>query len=126
MKLAEGIRRHGFRKWYERELLQGHAHMVLLLFCTLGMLATLEGTSRSHPFSEQFADLATIVLCAATGAWSMRRYFYLLAHAEAVANQADCPQCGTYGRLDLLQSDATGNEVQVACRKCGHHWHISA
>jgi hypothetical protein len=29
MKLAEGIRKHGFRKWYERELLQSHAHMLL-------------------------------------------------------------------------------------------------
>ena len=27
--LAEGIRRFGFRKWYERELLSSHAHMLL-------------------------------------------------------------------------------------------------
>ncbi len=33
MGLAEGIRKHGFRKWYERELLQSHLHMLLLLFC---------------------------------------------------------------------------------------------
>jgi hypothetical protein len=27
--LADGIRRVGFRKWYERELLSSHAHMAL-------------------------------------------------------------------------------------------------
>jgi hypothetical protein len=38
MKLAEGIRRHGFRKWYERELLQSHAHLVLCFLCVIGRL----------------------------------------------------------------------------------------
>jgi predicted Zn finger-like uncharacterized protein len=126
MKLAEGIRKHGFRKWYERELLQSHAHMLLLLFCTLGLLMAFEGSSRSHPLSEQLTDLATVLMCTATGLWALRRYLYLLSHAESVANQADCPQCGTYGRMDLLQSDAAGDEVQVRCRKCGHAWHISS
>jgi hypothetical protein len=126
MKLAEGIRKHGFRKWYERELLQGHAHMVLCFLCVIGLLAAFEGSSRQHPLGEQLADLATVLLCAGVGLWALRRYFYLLGHAESVANQADCPQCGTYGRMELLQADASGDEVQVRCRKCGHGWHISS
>ena len=126
MKLAEGIRRHGFRKWYERELLQSHAHMVLLLFCVLGIFGIFEGSSRKHPLSEQMADLAGVLLCVATGIYCIRRYLYLLSHAEAVAHQAECPQCKTYGRLDLVASDASGDEVQVACRKCAHRWHISS
>ena len=37
MKLADGIRKHGFRKWYERELLQSHAHLVLTFLCAMGI-----------------------------------------------------------------------------------------
>ena len=43
MKLAEGIRKHGFRKWYERELLQSHAHLVLTFLCAIGLFAAFEG-----------------------------------------------------------------------------------
>lgn len=126
MTLAEGIRKHGFRKWYERELLQSHAHMALTFLCMIGLFAGFESLTRFSSWGEQLKDLGAIGLCAGVGLWALRRYLYLLNHAEAAAHQADCPQCKTYGRLDLLQSDASGNEVQVRCRKCGHAWHISA
>lgn len=126
MRLAEGIRRHGFRKWYERELLQSHAHMALTFVCMVGVFAAFESMTRSATWSERLGDLGAILLCAGAGLWALRRYLYLLNHAEAAAHQADCPQCKTYGRLELLQSDASGEEVQVRCRKCGHVWHISA
>jgi hypothetical protein len=125
MKLAVGIRKLGFRKWYERELLQGHAHMVLCFLCVIGLFAAFEGGSRNDPLGAQLGNLLTILVCAGTGLWALRRYLFLLGHAEAVANQADCPQCGTYGRLDLLHSDASGDEVRVKCRKCGREWEIS-
>ena len=42
------------------------------------------------------------------GVIALRRYLYLLNHAEYVANQADCEQCGTYARFELIgeQGDA--------------------
>jgi predicted Zn finger-like uncharacterized protein len=124
MKLAEGIRRHGFRKWYERELLQGHAHMVLCIIAVLGLLMVFENAGRAQSLASQWDDLAAGVLCAGAGLWALRRYLHLLAHAEAVAHQADCPHCGTYGRMELLQSDPSGDTVQVRCRKCGSAWRI--
>lgn len=126
MRLAEGIRKHGFRKWYERELLQSHAHMALTFVCMIGVFAAFESMSGAASGLERLADLGIVLLCAGTGLWALRRYLYLLSHAEAAAHQADCPQCKTYGRLELLQSDASGDEVQVRCRQCGHVWHISA
>ena len=126
MKLAEGIRKHGFRKWYERELLQGHAHLALTFVCMVGVFAAFEAATTFRSWGDQLADLGSGLLCAGAGLWALRRYLFLLAHAEAAANQADCPQCQTYGRLELMQSDASGDEVQVRCRKCGHGWHISA
>lgn len=124
MKLAVGIRKLGFRKWYERELLQGHAHMVLWLLCVIGLIAAFEGSSRSQPLGDQLLSLLTIVACAGMALWAMRRYLHLLSHAEAVAQQADCPRCGTYGRLELLHSNASGDEVHVKCRHCGQEWDI--
>jgi predicted Zn finger-like uncharacterized protein len=126
MTLADGIRKHGFRKWYERELLQGHAHMVLCVLSVLGLMAAFESATHPHGLADQWADFATALLCFASGLWALRRYLYLLAHAESVAHQADCPHCGTYGRMELTQANAAGDEVQVRCRKCGKGWRISA
>jgi predicted Zn finger-like uncharacterized protein len=126
MTLAEGIRRHGFRKWYERRLLTGHAHLAFLLLCVLGLMTALEASTRPQPAADRAADIAVILLCVGAGLWALRRYLFLLTHAEAVANQAECATCKTYGRLDLLQSNAAGDEVIVRCRKCGHEWRIDA
>lgn len=126
MKLAEGIRRHGFRKWYERELLTGHAHLGLVLMCVLGLTMALEAATRTQSLPDRALDLLAVLMCAGAGLWALRRYLYLLTHADAVANQADCAACKTYGRLDLLRADASGEEVLVRCRQCGHEWRIDS
>ncbi|GAB4123669.1 MAG: hypothetical protein Fur0014_22260 [Rubrivivax sp.] len=122
MRLADGIQKLGFRKWYERELLQSHGHMALTFLCTVGIIGALEMSSEARSQSDRLGNLAAMLLCVAVGLWSMRRYLYLLSHAEAVAGQADCPACGTYGRLRLLRED--GDRVHVGCRQCGHEWPI--
>jgi hypothetical protein len=126
MNLADGIRKHGFRKWYERELLRGHAHLVLLLLCVLGLMMSLEAAMRFRSLPDQLIDIAAVLLCVGAGLWALRRYLYLLTHAEAVANQADCPKCKTYGRLDLLRASTSGDTVLVVCRQCRHEWRIDA
>ncbi len=125
MKLADGIKKHGFRKWYERELLQSHAHLLLMILCAVGLLAAFEAAWRFRSWQDQALDLLASVLCAATGLWALRRYLGLLSGAEAAANQADCPQCQTYGRLECLNTDHEGRWVAVRCHKCGHGWKIS-
>jgi predicted Zn finger-like uncharacterized protein len=125
MKFGEGLRKHGFRKWYERELLSSHAHMVLLLLCAIGLLGTFEVFSRSASRVDQLIDVAAVLLFAAVGVWSLRRYFYLLMHAEQVANQAVCGQCEAYGRFTLVSENSAANEATVQCKKCQHEWQIS-
>jgi hypothetical protein len=122
IKLAEGIRRIGFRKWYERELLQGHAHLVLLLLCAIGVMAAVEAAFRFRSWGDQLLDLVAVAICAGAGVWAVRRYLYLLNHAEMIANQADCPSCKTYGRLELVSADSASTGVR--CRHCGHEWRI--
>jgi hypothetical protein len=126
MRLGDGIQKHGFRKWYERELLHSHAHMVLLVLCTLGILGSLEAASSARTMAERLSDLLTTLLCAAAGLWALRRYLYLLSHAESVANQASCPACNTYGRLKLLQTSEDGHAVLVCCKHCEHRWQIDS
>ena len=124
MKLADGIRKHGFRKWYERELMQSHIHMALTFVCLIGLMAAFEAATRYRGWVDQAIDIVAILVCSGAGLWSLRRYLYLLMHAESVANQADCPACGTYARFKLVQADATDEKARVCCRQCGHEWTI--
>jgi hypothetical protein len=125
MKLAEGIRKHGFRKWYERELLQSHAHLLLTFFCTIGLFAAFEALGRFRSVGDQLTDIVAIGVCAVTGVWALRRYLCLLMHAEVTAHQADCPACKVYGRFKLASEDDKNGSVQVCCNKCQHRWTIT-
>jgi len=123
--LADGIRRLGFRKWYERELLKSHAHLTLTFLCTVGLLGAFEAASQFRGLQDQMTNAAAIVGSGAIGVWALRRYLYLLMHAESVANQADCPQCGAYARFKLVEGRAEGAGVAVCCRDCTHQWSIA-
>jgi hypothetical protein len=125
MKLSTGISKHGFRKWYERELLQCHAHMALSFICLIGVLAAFESATRQSAWTGRLFDAAVLLICLGTGLWALRRYLHLLMHAEAVAHQADCPSCATYARFRLVRAEASGDSASVCCRKCGHQWTIS-
>jgi hypothetical protein len=126
MQLSDGIRRHGFRKWYERELLQSHAHLALTFLCAVGLFAAIEAAMHFTSWSDRVIDALAILACAAIGVWALRRYLFLLMHAEHVANQADCPHCGTYARFTLVEvASASGVlSVTVRCRECAHQWSI--
>lgn len=125
MNAVKTIRRLGFRKWYERELLQSHANLVLLLLACLGLLGSAEAYTVRAPFLDQLQVVAAAIASGAIGLFALRRYLYLLNHAEYVANQADCPSCGTYGRFELVGEHAsTVMNLRVKCRHCGDEWRI--
>ena len=124
MQLTEGIRRLGFRKWYERELLNSHAHMALTFICGVGLLAAFEAAALFRSWSDQLIDALAILALGAIGLWALRKYLYLLMHAESVANQANCPQCGVYARFSLVEHASAGSGVDVSCRACAHQWSI--
>lgn len=124
-RLAEGVRRHGFRKWYERELLSSHAHMLLALLCTIALMGTLEVFSGGS-LEEKLLDVVLFIVSAVIGLWALRRYLYLLMHAEEVANQANCPQCGTYARFEVVSEDRRTGDTGVRCRQCAEEWTIAS
>ncbi len=119
--LGDGIRTIGFRKWYERELLSSHAHMLLALLSTIALMAIME-LFHGATVSQKFLNTGLFVLSGAVALWSLRRYLYLLSHAEAVADQANCPQCAEYGRLSVVEEDRHNERLLVKCRKCSHEW----
>lgn len=123
--LAAGVRRVGFRKWYERELLSSHAHMVLAIFAVIALLASFEAM-RNASEGEQLMNLVFAGISAAVTFWAMRRYLFLLMRAEVIANQANCEDCGAYGRFQIVREEAGGTQAQVACLKCTHRWTISS
>lgn len=125
--LAAGIQRVGFRKWYERELLSSHAHMALALIAAVAMMASFEAF-RGASAGEKVMNTAFVLVCAAIALWSMRRYLYLLMHAEEMANQANCAQCQAYGLLKLQEVEdrrlAAQRLVPVCCKRCGFQWNL--
>ena len=121
--LAPGIRRVGFRKWYERELLSSHAHMILAFLSVIAMMASMEAF-RGGKLSEKLMDVLFVLVSAGIGLWALRRYLFLLMRAEVIANQANCSQCAEYGRFDVVSVSANATETQVCCKKCAHQWII--
>lgn len=128
MAIPDTIRKRGFSKWYERELLRSHSHLVLLVLCALGALGALEAFSQSG--SSRLLMVASLLASTAVGVWAVRRYLFFLMRAEHIANQATCPACAVHGRLGVEadgQPDAaggTGATMDVCCRKCQHRWRI--
>ncbi|MGE0330363.1 MAG: hypothetical protein AB7P37_06690 [Ramlibacter sp.] len=121
--LADGVRKVGFRKWYERELLSSHAHMVLALLATVALLGSFEAF-RGGTLAEKLMDVLFILVSAGIALWALRRYLVLLGHAELIANQANCPSCDEYGRFEVMEEDRRTQRMQVRCRKCTGLWQI--
>lgn len=132
MSPADGIRKLGFRRWYERQLIESHAYFITCFLCMILVLACLEDFSLRAAGWQPLATLALILGGAAVGFAALKRYKSLLDRAEHIAEHSTCKQCSTYGRLQILGSgDGTvprdaGNAfwIRVQCRKCGHQWLI--
>lgn len=122
-RAADSIRRIGFRKWYERQLLSSHAHMVLGFLSAVALVGSVEAYRNSIADAGMYAMF--VVICAGVGAWAMRRYSFLMLRAEDTANQANCPDCGDYGRFKILRAPASHPEMDVRCGKCSREWIIS-
>lgn len=124
-RLFESFKRVGFRKWYERQLLSSHAHMVLAFLSMIALVSSMEAF-RTSQGDTQMANVLFVVVCAAIGLWALRRYLFLLLRAEATANQASCPDCGDYGRFRVVGHRPRLDEIDVRCHKCSRDWIISS
>lgn len=118
--IPQAISKRGFRRWYESELLSGHANLVLLIFATLGVMGAMEAFTFEG--SERLPLAASVLGGAAVGVWALRRYLRVLARAEMIANQAVCGECQAYGRFEVEYGQRQA--MQVRCHACGHRWSV--
>jgi hypothetical protein len=126
MTILDFIRQRGFRRWYERELVRGHAHLLLLLLCAVAAMGAVEAFGQLHGL-QRLLMVASLLVAAGLGAYAVRRYLYHLGLAEALANQAECPHCHTYARWQpegSAISQPGSLQMPVRCRKCEGCWTI--
>ena len=134
-EIGAEIRRRGFRRWYERQLIESHAYLVTAFLALILLLAGYEAMEflRGSPMYY----LATFGGASLSGvlvwvAW--QRFTVLLARAELFAESADCPGCSAWGKFDVLAGEsATADDppeagrphwLRVRCRKCGECWRL--
>ncbi len=128
---AEGIRQKGFRKWYERELVESHLFLVSAFLCLIAVVALLESVRDADGMA---AKGGLILLAAGAGGVGFRawyRFQHQLARAEHLGDQSHCPSCRAYARFEVLDAGHPRQEIddgmehpwlRVRCRKCGHAW----
>lgn len=115
---ARSIEKLGFKRWYERQLIESHVWLVTSILCGLAICAVLELVGLQL---RSLASLATFGLVYVAGvlAWhGLKRYRTIMGEAERLSEQSTCRSCRTYAAFDL-----TGERpLQARCRKCGHEW----
>ncbi len=120
MTPVEGIAKLGFRKWYERQLIEGHAWFVTCFLCMLAVAAVLEELSFRAPLAQVLAYGTFVFGAGALGAYALLRYQRIMGRAERLGDAATCAACGTYGRFTVLSGST------VTCRNCAHRWNLVA
>jgi len=129
------IRTDGFRRWYERQLIECHAW---LLSGFLGVIVLVGGieVSAEGGTSRMLGAFLVLVGLAIT-LYSWKRYRVMFEIAQRLGEQAVCPGCKVYGRFrvqsswpaplpdggdSLLEDHGRGVWLRAQCRKCGDEW----
>ena len=129
MDAADAIREQGFRRWYERQLIEGHAWLVTGFLSLILTAIAIEVIS----FGDSIGGMLVLLAVGAGGAalclYAWLRFNRQLFLAEHVAEQATCQACRAYAKLVFVSAshDASavqGRSIRVRCRKCGHEWAI--
>jgi hypothetical protein len=133
--ISEEIRRRGFRRWYERQLIESHAYLVTAFLSLILLLAGFEAMGALRGSPVYYVAMVGIAAAAGVVMWvAWQRFTVLLARAELFAESASCPRCQAWGKFDVLTAESSGPDdppeagrphwVRVRCRKCGEQWRL--
>ena len=136
MPVADRIRKLGFRRWYERQLIEAHGSLVTAFLGVILVAVCMDQLrwrdAGFKPLIMLLLIIASIALCFKTVTF----YFKVLFRAEHFAAQAVCGGCKVYGVIEVLGSSAhesqrpddgaSGEWFKVRCRKCGTDWTMAA
>jgi predicted Zn finger-like uncharacterized protein len=129
MPLDEAIRKRGFQRWYSRQLVESHAHLVTGLLALIMMAIAIEMIEFKHSAGGWLALLAIAGVGGGLCVFTWIRFNQLLFRAEYLAERATCPACRAYARFEVLKMQAPADTVMgctldVRCRGCGQVWTI--
>ena len=122
MDPALGIGKLGFKRWYERQLIEGHAWLITCVLCLLAVAACLEELSFRGPLSQALALGAFVFAAGAVAVYGWDLYRTIMVVAERVAERSTCESCRAYAAFRLIGTE--GGAMRVRCRKCAHEWRI--
>lgn len=137
MASLDRIRTDGFRRWYERQLIECHAWLVSWFLGLIALVSGIElagagGTSRMSGALLVLGGLAVVL-------YTWKRYHLLLEVAERLGEQATCPGCKAYAKFRIqssgpaplpdggdpaMENQGGGVWMRARCRKCGDEWMI--
>ncbi len=130
VELADHIRKRGFKKWYERQLIESHAYLVTCFLCMILVAALLETVNLRAPGLKGLLMLALIAGGGAIGLFSWLRFRAIMVAAERLGGRSVCEQCHAYAKFEIVESGGSRSNpegvldpwLRVRCRKCGHLW----
>jgi hypothetical protein len=130
---AAGIHRLGFRRWYERQLLESHCWLVSCVLAMLLVAVCIEDLSFKEGPAQALVLIAVSVAGTVLAVSAWQRYQGTMALAEHLGARSSCAKCEAYGRFEVLASagaNATDTRtpparigwLHVRCKRCGHEW----
>lgn len=134
MKVADYIHRHGFRRWYERQLIESHAYLTLAFLALILLASGIEVLGDAKGGFNYLGLLSAAALGGTLMLIAWRRFTVLLARAEQFAESASCPGCQAWGKFRVLGQESVldddppesgrPNWLKVRCARCGHEWRL--
>jgi tRNA(Ile2) C34 agmatinyltransferase TiaS len=122
MDPAAGIGKLGFKRWYERQLLESHAWLVSCVLCLIAVAACLEELTFRGPLPRLLALGAAVFVAGAVAIYGWSRYRLLMTEVERFAERSTCPSCRAYAAFRVV--GAEGSTLRVRCRKCAEQWRL--
>jgi DNA-directed RNA polymerase subunit RPC12/RpoP len=116
---VRSVAKVGFRKWYERRLIEAHAWLVTAVLCAVVFAVLFEGVSLRGNLLLVLGPVGTAFAAILICGYGVRRVLQILAEAERFGRQATCAKCGAYGRFSVEDMPAA---PAARCRKCAHRW----
>ena len=114
------LARMGFRRWYERLLIESHLWLAGCFVCMIVVASGIELMADRHGAGKFLLDVL-LILAGVVMAWvSWRRYARTMVAAEAIGGQAVCGHCKHYG-FRLVPSGHP-QSATARCPKCAHQW----
>ena len=119
MEPARSIGKLGFRRWYERRLIESHAWLISCFLCALAIAASLEGLNFRESPSGALLTLSFVFVGGLICWHALQRYKAIMDEAERLGEQSTCGSCRTYAAFKVIGEYP---KMSVRCRKCGNEW----